>query len=86
MGIYYQSESYISVTVQSRMDTSVAGYGTISSGDRSTGHPCPFDCNAMVRNCITCAGNRVSPCRHNMPMKILPALTLLDFVAIDILE
>lgn len=43
------------------------------------------DSYLTVRNCITCARSRANLRRHNGFLKILPALTPLEFVAINFL-
>lgn len=44
------------------------------------------DYYAIVRSFITCERYRVRLCAHWKPMKMLPALSLLQFMAINILE
>lgn len=42
-------------------------------------------CYQPDSNCVTCTKNRVNFYRHNKPMKTIPTLTSLEFVAINIL-
>ena len=43
------------------------------------------DAYATVRNCVTCASNRIKLRKHAKALKLFPALAPLEFVAIDLL-
>ena len=43
------------------------------------------DAYSTVRNCVTCAKNRIKLRRHATQSKLFPALAPLEYVAIDIL-
>ena len=43
------------------------------------------DAYATVRNCVTCARNRIKLRKHAKALKLFPALAPLEFVAIDLL-
>ena len=43
------------------------------------------DCYATVRECVTCAGNRIKLCKNRKTMTLFPEVSPLECVSIDIL-